>query len=194
MGKGIFKGKTMLMLGSNAGSVDMVQYAKNNGAYTIVADYLPSEESEAKKFSDENVLISTANTEALKRLIEDRHVDGIVSGISEFNLLNAMSLSEFYGKRFYCNREQWDSIEHKDKFRNLCVEYGVPCPKTYYVGKSIKDCEMRDLSYPLVVKPVDCSASEGVHICENDKELYRGFEDAVSCSDSGTAIIEEYVY
>ena len=46
MGK--FNKKTLLVLGTSVGSVEIVKYARNEGAYVIVTDYLPLEKSEAK--------------------------------------------------------------------------------------------------------------------------------------------------
>lgn len=38
---GNFDGKKLLLLGSNVGTLDIIRYAKENGAYAIVADNLP---------------------------------------------------------------------------------------------------------------------------------------------------------
>ena len=43
-----FADKKLLVLGSNAGSEAVVNYARKYGAYTIVADYLAPEASPAK--------------------------------------------------------------------------------------------------------------------------------------------------
>ena len=111
-----FKGKKILFLGSNVGTLDMIKYAKENGAYTIVADFLPPEKSFGKQVSDDNVLISTNDIERLKEYIEKKKIDGVFAGVSEFNLLNAMSLCEYFGFPFYCTKKQWDSIENKELF------------------------------------------------------------------------------
>ena len=191
MGK--FSGKTLLMLGSNVGAVEMIRYAKENGAFTIAADYYRADRSAAKREADEAVLISTADEEALGRLIEERHIDGVLSGISEFNILKAMSLSKRYGLPFYCTSEQWNSIEHKEKFRQLCDENMVPCPKTYYVGSDLGSTDRTNFQYPLVLKPVDACASKGVFICEDEGELMTHYKEALSSSESGLVIIEEFV-
>ncbi len=64
------------------------------------------ERSSAKKVSDESVMISTADLDTLGNLIEQRHVDGVLVGISEFNLLKAMSLAEKFKMPFYCFPKQ----------------------------------------------------------------------------------------
>ncbi len=189
----LFQGKTLLVLGSNVGATDIVQYARENGAYTIVADYYPPERSAAKRVADEAVLTSTADLEALSKLIEEKHIDGVLAGISEFNLLKAMALSEKYGLSFYCTKEQWDSVESKDRFRRLCEENGVPCPHTYFTGAKLPKSVLETIQYPAVIKPVDASTSAGVHICLNEDELKAAEADSFSHSNCGKIIVEEFV-
>lgn len=189
----LFQNKTLLVLGANVGAEEIVRYAKDNGAYTIVADYYPPERSKVKQLADESALISTADIESLGKLIEESHVDGVLAGISEFNLLKAMELSNKYNLPFYCNREQWDKVENKELFRKLCEENGVPCPRTYYTGERLTEATLENIRYPAVIKPVDASASAGVHICMSQEELLDAEQDAVSHSSCGRIIVEEFV-
>ena len=186
-----FEGKTLLVLGSNVGATDIVNYAKDNGAHTIVADYYPQERSIAKQISDEQVLISTGDLEQLEKLSCERHVDGILAGISEFNLLNAMKLSERKGLPFYFTAEQWDRIEKKSDFRALCEKHNVPCPKTYYTGPKIGDEVWEKISYPVMIKPVDASSSKGVYKCYSQDELRICEPKALEQSACGELIVEE---
>lgn len=188
-----FEGKTLLILGSNVGAVDIVKYARENGAYTIAADYYPPERSEVKRYVDKHYLISTADLDALQSVIDENKVDGILAGISEFNLLAAMELSRRNGLPFYCSREQWDRIESKDCFRKLCEENGVPCPHTWFTGNEIPDEAWKNFKYPLVLKPVDASTSAGVFICHNDSELRSHIAESLEKSSKKLIIIEEFV-
>lgn len=185
--------RKLLVLGSNVGSVDIVKYAKKRGIYTVVADYYPPQKSEAKQVADESIMVSTADLEALSKVIEEYHINGILAGISEFNLLNAQKLAEKYNLPFYCTPEQWKQIEHKDLFRSLCEENGVPCPKTFFRGSHISTTLWERLIYPLVVKPVDASISQGVFICKNEEELKNRYKQSIEVSDRGDIIIEEFV-
>lgn len=191
MGK--FDGKTLLVLGSNIGAADIVAYAKENGAHVIVADYFPLERSAAKKIADENLLISTADLKQLGNVIEESSVDGVLSGISEFNLLNAMSLSNKYKLPFYCTEGQWNMVEKKNRFRQLCETYLVPCPKTYYTGGKMSEEDWNRIVFPAVIKPVDASTSAGVHICYDMQDMKKYEDDALSKSESGQIIVEEFV-
>lgn len=186
----IFEGKKLLMLGTNVGTFDMLRYAKENGAYTIVADYLPAEKSAGKQIADEHLMISTSDTDALSSIIKEKRIDGVFAGVSEFNLLQAMALSEQNGLRFYCNRDQWDAIESKDRFRALCEAYGVASPRTFYAGAAPES--YTDYELPVIVKPVDGCSSMGITICREASELPSAFRVALSHSICGRVIVEEF--
>lgn len=187
-----FEGKKLLFLGSNVGTADMIRYAKENGAFTIVADYLPVEKSFGKQLADESVLISTGDLDNLKKYIVEAGVNGVLAGVSEFNLLNAMKLCEYFHFPFYCTRSQWDKIENKEIFRKLCIEYNVPVPRTYFVGDNISTEVLSTIEFPVIVKPVDGSASIGITICRDKTTLLNAIKEAKDNSEIGRFIIEEF--
>lgn len=187
-----FEGKKLLLLGSNVGTVDMILYAKSNGAYTIVADNLPVAKSIGKQYSDGSVLISTGDIDSLKSYIEENNISGIFAGVSEFNLLRAMELCQLFGFPFYCSKEQWEQVENKDSFRRLCIQYGVPCPKTYFSGSEVPQEVIDAIVYPVIVKPVDSSSSIGITICRNQTSLLDAIPEALQNSECGRLIIEEF--
>ena len=188
-----FEGKKLLFLGSNVGTIDMIKYARRNGAYTIVADYLAKEKSIGKQYADSHVLISTDNQDALKEYIIHENVNGVLAGVSEFNLLNAMKLCNHFNFPFYCTREQWDMIENKAFFRELCMKNDVPCPHTYYIGDNLTADDISRISFPVIVKPVDGSSSIGISICRENATLQDAVEEAKINSNVGKFIIEEFV-
>lgn len=190
MGK--FDGKRLLILGSNVGTLDIIEYAKKNGAYTIVADNRPVERSVGKQFADEAIMISTGDVEALKVYVKDNHIDGIIAGVSEFNLLSAMELCNYFGFPFYCSRQQWDLVENKECFRNLCLDFSVPCPKTFFTGECPAESVLSSIPLPVVVKPVDACASVGVSICRKMEDVNRAVQYAREKSGKGRVIIEEF--
>ncbi|MBR1550959.1 MAG: hypothetical protein IJ632_01405 [Muribaculaceae bacterium] len=185
-----FNGKKLLVLGSNIGSVEIVNYAKAHGAHTIVADYFEPEKSAAKRVADEQAFISTANVTELSQLIKTRHIDGVLAGISEFNLLKAQELCMRNGLPFYCNRQQWDTIENKVLFRDLCERHGVPTPRTLFKG----DAGLASAPYcpPVVVKPDDSNSSRGVAFCIDNESQADAIAQAARLSSDNRVIIEEF--
>lgn len=187
---GKFAGKKLLVLGTNTGSVEIVNYAHENGAYVIVADYLPPEQSAAKQIADESVLINTADVEALCDYGRRKKIDGVFSGVSEFNLSSVQKVASVLSLPCYFTERQWNLVANKENFRKLCVEAGMPTPKTYDIPLGN---DFQHVIFPVICKPVDQAAGVGIKICHNEWELRAAYAMARDCSSSGNVIVEEYV-
>ncbi|MDD3037981.1 ATP-grasp domain-containing protein [Bacteroides sp.] len=187
--KNKLSGKKILILGGKPiGSFEIVKYAKENGVYTIVTDFLPKEKSKAKQIADECLDISTADVDVLSKYVIDQHIDGIYTGVHEFNVEMAMKICSQTGRPFYATQEQWEICTDKALFKKKCKEYGLPVAHDY----SIHD--MRNIIYPVIIKPVDGSSGKGISICYTEDELLVAYDYAISVSLKKEVVIEEYLY
>lgn len=187
-------GKRLLMLGSSRGSVDMVKYAREQGAYVLVTDYLPTEKSAAKGYADDTAMVSTLDVGALCKLAQDNQIDGVFCGVSEANLESARQVCEALGLPIYYTHQQWQTFQKKDSFRQICRQYGVGTPQTYFIGTR-EQLAATDMAFPcpVIIKPVDSAANVGVSVCRETEQLQAAIEDAFSKSDAGRIIIEQFV-
>lgn len=191
MGK--FDGKVLLELGTNNGSTDIVRYARSEGAYVIVTDYLPVERSEAKQLADETAEISTTDIDGLVEFAKKKNVSGVFCGVHETNIRSALAVTERLGLPSCFTREQWDLFQDKEKFKNLCQESGIPIAERYDVSSIPTKEELAGIDYPVIVKAVDLSASQGIYICRNEKELLEGLKHAQAQSLSHHVIVEKFI-
>lgn len=191
MGK--FDGKKLLVLaGKPIGSCEIVEHAKSHGAYTIVTDYLDVDKSEAKKISHENWDISTADIEKIEKRVKENNIDGIYSGVHEFNIGKMIQICEHLGLPCYCTLEQWQYLNNKKSFKQLCKENCVPVTQEYEVSDFSQE-ELSKIKYPVIIKPVDGSGSRGFSICNNEKELELAYYQAKKFSETGKVIIEKFM-
>lgn len=77
--------KKLLFLGTCKGTIEMIKTARRRGIYTIVTDFSSPEKSLGKMFSDEYWMISTSNLNELEQKCREEHINGVVTGVSEFN-------------------------------------------------------------------------------------------------------------
>jgi carbamoylphosphate synthase large subunit len=186
----MLKGKKLLVLGGKpVGSYDIVRYAKSQGVYTIVTDYLPKEKSIAKQIADECWDISTADVGTIIELIKKNNIDGVFTGVHEFNIAKTMEICKRIGLPFYSTAEQWAIGTDKALFKKLCHKYGLPVAKDYLLS----DFDNDSLNFPVIVKPVDGSSGKGISICDNTQELRTAYEVALSESNKKQVIIEDYI-
>lgn len=86
------------------------------------------------------------------------------------------------------------SASRKDKMRQVFAEHGVPSPKFVELpSDSDAAAPLRQLSLPLVVKPVDNMGARGIRRVDTEAEYQRAVETARRFSRTGTVIVEEYI-
>lgn len=184
------KGKKLLVLGGKpVASYEIVEYAKSKGVYTIVTDFLSKQKSRAKQIADECWDISTADIETLIPLIENNKIDGVFTGVHEFNILKCLDICERLNLPFYSNRIQWEQTTNKALFKEICKKYNIPVVKDYYFAGN----QETSLGYPVIVKPIDGSSGKGISICNNAKELKIAYLHAMSVSSKRSVLVEEYI-
>lgn len=188
-----FEGTTLLELGTTMGSVDMVKYAKANGARVLVSDIDTPEKSAAKRFADQFFMVSADDVDGLAKIAAENRVDGVVTGASELILQTSRQVAERLGLPIYYTAEQWNRFMRKDSFRALCAKYGVSTPATCFVGKIEAIGDVSAYAYPVIVKPVDASSNAGISICPSPEALLAALPHAAEKSKSGTVIVEQYI-
>jgi len=189
-----FKNKKLLVMGGKPqGSDDIVKYAKSRGAYVIVTDYLDAESSPAKKYADECWNISTADVDALYERSKKIGIDGVVAGVHEFNISKTIDLAERLNLPFYAERKHWDICSNKDSFKNLCRKFDIPVVEEFSIDNINDVEEIKNIKYPIIIKPVDNSSARGIYICNNKEELEENYEKAISFSKSKKLLIEPYI-
>lgn len=175
--------KLLILGGKPIGSMEIVAKAKQKGIYTIVADYLPENESPAKAIADEQWNISVDQVDKLAKKVIAEHVNGVVAGVHEFCLRKAIQVCDRCGLPSWCTLKQWDNCSNKKAFKALCIKNGIDVARTYKVEDNI--------DFPVIVKPADSDGSRGFSICHNRDELEKGVQHALEFSTD--YLIEEFI-
>ena len=186
-------GKRLLLLGDSANTKEMIQYAQNLGVYVIITDHLPPEISLSKQLANEYWDVSTADIDKLEELVRNNHIDGIFSGVSEFNLEKAKLLCKRCHLPFYASSYQWEIATNKTKFKKLCQDFGITTPESLSVDFKDFTKHKNQFKFPVVVKPVDSRAGIGVFICNNAEELSKNYLKSISFSKSKKVLIEPLI-
>lgn len=184
------KGKKLLIIGANILECDIVRFAKAKGIYTIAADY--KEDSPAKLIADKAVLIDALDVDALVDFARKEKIDGVITGFVDILLRPYLEVCKQLGLPCYVTEKMLSMSTNKEDFKNTCNQYGVPVPQTYLLSDHLDDT-IKTLNYPVFVKPLDASGSRGAGVCHNEEELKARFEEAIGYSESGKAIVEDYI-
>lgn len=191
MGK--YKGKKVLiMAGKPIGSEDIVNYLKNNKAYTIVTDNHPIKYSPAKLIADESWNISTADVQAIVEKAKKREIDAVFTGAHEFNIWKTMEVCDNLVLPFYASREQLLKTTVKSIYKQLFKNFQIPVVTEYEIKENFIESNFSQIQYPVLIKPVDGSGGYGISICYNEVELKAGYEKAIFYSKMGEVLVEKH--
>lgn len=186
-----FEGKKLLILGGITLACDIVKYAQDMGVYVIVADY--NQDSPAKRVADEGVLIDATDVNAIVKFCKENNVDGVTTGFVDILMPVCYEVCKQLDLPYYATPKMLSMSLNKIDFKDTCLKYNIPVPKTYLANTVINDKLFEEITYPVFVKPLDSSGSRGAGICNTRKDVERQFKQAIQYSPTKTALIEDYI-
>ena len=183
--------KRILFLGGSHTQIPPIKYAKEQGHYVIICDYLP--DNPGQKYADQYYNISTTDKEAVLELAKKLNLDGIVAYAAE----SAAPTQAYVGNKLGLPSNPYESVQtlvRKDLFRAFQKKHDFNTPKS----KSFNNLESAQkwfykLDKPVIVKPIDSSGSRGVVKISNKEELKQAFINALEFSKEKKVVVEEFV-
>ena len=182
--------KRILFLGGSKFQIPPIKYAKEQGHYVITCDYLP--ENPGHRFADEYHNISTTDNNGVLELAKKLNVDGIVAYASD----PAAPTQAYVANKLNLPSNPYESVQilaRKDLFRDFLKKHNflVPKSKSFYDLQEAKEW-LEELTFPIIVKPVDSSGSKGVTKVENKNDITKAFEYALTFSREKKIVLEEF--
>lgn len=183
----------LLLLGIEPTTKYVLQYARSLGVYTIISDMYPADSNPVKKLADENWQIDIKDLDKLEKACREQGVTGVYNGTHDICLDYVRELSLRLFGEFYASDRSWECSRDKLEFKKECMRVGLTVPKRYELSGSPGEAELDGLSFPLIVKPADSFASQGLSYCNDPQELEKGIELAYGVSAKKRIVIEEHI-
>ncbi len=186
--------KTLLILGAGPDQLPGILKAKEMGIYTIVLD--GNKNAYSKKFADEFHIVSIKHIEEIKEFLEKkltRKVDGVIAFGVDIPLIIA-NVADILNVNYTIPLNSAKLSEHKFLSKEFMFENKINIP-SYNLVNSIDDIkEFVDLfAFPIVLKPVDNSASRGISLLFSLDNIEEYYEYALSQSNCREVMIEKYL-
>ena len=179
-----------LVLAGGLAQIELIKQLKSRGITTILADGNPN--ALAKPYADVFYSIPIFDVEAVKELAVKEQVDFVTTCCADQVLLIVAQVSELLGLPCYIDYQTAQNVSDKKYMKRIFWDNNIPTSR--YVQMDVLDMDrIRDLQYPLVVKPVDAYSSRGVRKALNEQELQKYFAEASQISRTGSVIVEEFV-
>lgn len=179
-----------LVLAGGFPQIDLVEDLHERGIYVILADY--NIDPPARKYADKFYRESTLDVDAIRKIAVEEKVDFLVAVCTDQALLTVGLVSEELGLPSYVDYRTALNVTNKQYMKDVFAKNHISTAKHVTLA-SLDEKSVEGLTYPLMVKPVDCNSSKGVMRCNNYEELKVYFADAVRLSRTDTAIVEEFI-
>ena len=178
-------GKRLLILGGSLWKKAIKDFADENGIILIATGN--DQTAGIFEIADEKYNINSTDASAMKKLIKDARIDGVYMGGSETVISSACQYLNELGMPCYCTHEQWEYLQNKANFKELCIRSGLPVVPRFSLDS------VPDDAYPVITKPTDGCGSSGFSVCNDIEELKVGYKVAEKESPTGSVIIEKFV-
>ena len=183
--------KKILLLGGSTQQIPAIEYANDQGYYTVLCDYLADNPGQdyAKKF----YCVSTTDKDAILEVAKNEKVDGVVAYASD----PAAPTAAYVAEKLGLPTNPYKSVEilaFKDKFREFLREnnFNSPKAKGFSSIESAKE-EIAQFTFPVMVKPIDSSGSKGVRKVEKVEDFEEAYKIALDNSRGKNIIVEEFI-
>ena len=182
----------VLLLCASHNDLGLIRGLRKLGYYIIATGN--NEKAPGNVLVDKWIPADYSDMELIKRIAIEEKVDRICACCNDFGVYTAAFVAEELGFPGYDSYETTLMLHNKDKFKELAEELELVSPKS----KGFDD-EKNAMSYiensqfPVIVKPVDRSAGNGISVANNINEAKAAIINAFKESPGKRIVIEQYV-
>ena len=186
--------KVLLILGAGVDQLPGIQKAKDMECYTITLDGNPN--AVGKQISDEFYSINIKEFQAIKSFLKNydiEKIDGVIAYGVDIPTIIAKT-ADYIGVNYTIPTKSAIISEDKYESKVLMEENNISIPKF----KLVEDIEniyifAEKNGFPLIIKPVDNSASRGITFINNVTEIEKAYYYALEFSKNKKIIVESYL-
>ncbi len=186
--------KNILILGAGVMQLPALRWARDHGWYVYAADGNP--QAVGIPLANRFVHVDLTDVEGMIAAASDikkrEGLDGVFTAGTDFSytvarVAEALELPGLSPQVAY-------RATNKAEMRLVLKEHGVSSPAFSILQNGTSPDEaVRDLRFPLVVKPVDNMGARGIRRIDTQQEYRQAIEGARRHSRCGTVIVEEYI-
>lgn len=167
----------------------LVDKLHQRGYYVVLVDYLTN--PPAKRVADEHIQASTLDKEKVLEIAKEKKAGLVISTcIDQANSVCCYVAEQLNLPHPY-SYETSLYVTNKGLMKERMKAFDVPS-SSFMLTKSVDKIDWTQVSFPCVVKPVDCNSSKGVHRADSIDEARPFVTEALKLSQTNEAIIEGF--
>ena len=182
--------KRIMIIGAGEMQVPVILKAKNIGLYVVTID--GNIKAPGNKYADVALEIDTNDKFKILKAAKDYEIDGLLT-TSDLPVRVVAFVSQELGLKGL-SVSAAEITTNKYLLRKKLQDKGIISPLFFKLA-CIEDIDKlkKRFIFPMIIKPVDSSASRGVKKVNSLVELYNEYPKSKEYSHSGIVIIEEFI-
>lgn len=180
----------LLILGGGSGQLAIIKKAKEKGHQVIVSDYY--EDAPGKAYADYAETVSTFNIEDNIKIARKYNIDGVLTVGTDQPVYTAAKVADSLNLPFYLSVQTAKAVTNKKIMKRFFKKYNIPSAKYKILKKNFTNTDLKDINFPVVVKPMDSQGQRGVFKLNTPQEIDEKFLEVLSFSREEEILVEEY--
>lgn len=182
--------KKILILGGSNCQKNAVIYGKSLGYEVIVADY--SETPAAGCYADRLLPVSTFDAEGCIRAAKEIGIDGVMTMGTDQPVLTAALVADALHLPSAIGPKEAKAVTNKRIMKAIFKANEIPTVNYKLIHAGSTQGDLRELSSPVVLKPLDSQGQRGVYLLDDKKLAFHYLDQTLSFSREKEALLEEY--
>ena len=184
--------KKALLLCTSHNDLGLVQALRKLGYYIIATGNI--ENLPGQVWVDEWIKADYSDQQVILDIAKEKMIDNIVACCNDFGVYTAAYVAEKLGLPGYDSYETTLLLNNKDRFKKFALENDIQTPKSVgFTEEEEAHCVISKMELPLIVKPVDCSAGNGISVIKERDQADRAIKMAFEKSRARRIVVEPYI-
>lgn len=184
--------KKVLLLCSSHNDLGLIRALRKLGFYIIVTGNI--ENLVGQKWCDKFIKADYSNKELILEIAKKEKIDAICQCCNDFGVYTAAYVAEQLNLPGYDSYDTTLILHNKDRFKEFAKKHKLLTPEAVSftdVEEAKKYAKLAD--YPIIIKPTDCSAGNGISKAENLDNAILAIDKAFEKSRSKRIVLEPYI-
>ena len=184
--------KKALLLCASHNDLGLIKALRKLGYYIIVTGNRP--DLPGQRWCDEFIEADYSNKELILSIAKEKKIDNIVQCCNDFGVYTASYVAEQLGLPGYDSYENTLLLHNKDKFKEFTKKHNIisPISERFTDNETAKEFAKKT-PYPIIIKPTDCSAGNGITKVEDAAHANAAIDNAFKASRARCIVIEPYI-
>ncbi len=184
--------KSILIFGGGLNQLTLIEACNELGYRSVVID--PNENAPGGSIAHVFEIVAPDDYEKTKQIALKYQVDGIATSQMQ-NPLRMMAKLAYELRYVFNSPEIIEQSLNKFLMKKVFLENNIPCAKGYLFNNKgeLSSVKIKDLDFPLIIKPLDSHSSRGVYKVNSYREITEHLNETISFSTTGEFLIEEFV-